>query len=116
MHLPERHRAGLLPLLIIDQHRGQGALRNLEVVAPLEKAFARFGALPGSGEVVHQPVSPLVSDPHKIAASEDIDADVALGQEPAPKHHPPVDRRGIGVNEAASHRAIPVGADDEVEV
>ena len=23
MHLPERYRAGLLPLLIIDQHRGQ---------------------------------------------------------------------------------------------
>ena len=40
MHLPERYGAGLLPLLIIDEHRGQGTLRNLEVVAP--QAFRRM--------------------------------------------------------------------------
>ena len=52
----------------------------------------------------------------KIAASEGIHADVALAEEPAPHHHPPVARRGGGVDEPASHRAIPVGADHEVEV
>jgi hypothetical protein len=116
MHLPERYQAGLLPLLIVDEHRGQGALRNLEVVAPHEKALSPFGALPGSGDVVHDPVAPLVDGPHKITAVEGIDADVALGEEPAPQHHSPVDRRGAGINEPASQRAIPVGAHDEVEV
>ncbi len=37
-------------------------------------------------------------------------------QEPAPPDHPPVAQRGVAVNEPASHRAIPVGADDQVEV
>src|ERR1700733_10048489 len=109
MPLPERYRAGLLPFLIIDQHRGQGALRNLEVIAPNEKAFPRFGALPGSGDVVQDPVPPLVSDSQQIAAVEGIGAEVALVQEPAPRHYPPVARRGVGVNEPASDRAIPVG-------
>src|SRR5580693_1982437 len=54
--------------------------------------------------------------PQKIAAVEGIDADVALGEEPTPQHHSPVDGRGAGVNESASQRAIPVGAHDEVEV
>ena len=116
MHLPERYRAGLLPLLIIDQHRGQRALRNLKVVTPLEKAFPRFGALPGSGDVIQDPVPALVSDSQQIAAVEGIGAEVALVQEPAPGHHPPVVQSGVGVNEPASDRAIPVGADDQVEV
>ena len=96
MHLPERHRAGLLPLLIIDEHRGQGALRNLEVAAPHEKAFPRFGALPGSGDVIQDPVPPLVSDSQKIAPLEGIHAEVALVQEPAPRHHPLVVQSGVG--------------------
>jgi hypothetical protein len=116
MHLPERHRAGLLPLLIVDEHRGQGAPRNLEVVAPHEKAFSPFGALPGSGDVVHDPVAPRVYGSQKFAAIEGIEADVALGEEPTPQHYSPVDRRGAGVNEDASQRAIPVGAHDDVEV
>ncbi len=37
-------------------------------------------------------------------------------QEPAPRHHPPVVQRGVGVDEPASDRAVPVGADDQVEV
>jgi hypothetical protein len=82
MHLPERHRAGLLPLLIVDEHRGQGAPRNLEVVAPHEKAFSPFGALPGSGDVVHDPVAPRVYGSQKFAVIEGIEADVALGEEP----------------------------------
>jgi hypothetical protein len=64
--------------LIIDQHRGQRALRNLEVVPPREKAFPRFGALPGSGNVVQDPVPPLVSDPQQIAAVEGIGEIVVL--------------------------------------
>ena len=116
MHLPERYRAGLLPLLIVDEHRRQGALRNLEVVAPHEKAFPLFGALPGSGNVVRDPVTPLVYGSQKIAAAEGIDTNVALGEEPAPQHHAPVGRRGAWVNEPASQRAVPVGAHDEVEV
>ena len=31
-------------------------------------------------------------------------------QEPAPHHHPPVAQRDVGVDEPASHRAVPVGA------
>ena len=59
---------------------------------------------------------PLVSDSQKIAALEGIHAEVALVQEPAPRHHPPVAQSGVGVNEPASDRAVPVGADDQVEV
>lgn len=61
-------------------------------------------------------MSPLVCGSQQIAAVEGIYADVALGEEPPPQHYPPVVQRGVGVNERASHRAIPVGADDEVEV
>jgi hypothetical protein len=68
--------------LIIDQHRGQGALRNLEVVTPREKAFSRFGALPGSGDVVQDPVPSLVSDSQQIAAVEGIGAEVLSGRSP----------------------------------
>ena len=88
VHLPERYGAGLLPLFIIDEHRGQVALRNLEVVAPHEKAISRFGALPGPRDVVHDPVPGTVSDSHKIAAAEGIGTDVALGDEASPQHHP----------------------------
>jgi hypothetical protein len=102
--------------LIVDEHRRQGALRDLEVVAPHEKAFSPFGALPGSGDVVHDPVASLVYGSQKIAAVEGIDADVALGQEPAPEHHSPVDGRGAGVDEPASQRAVPVGGHNQVEV
>ena len=59
---------------------------------------------------------PLVSDSQQIAAVEGIGAEVALMQEPAPPDHPPVAQRGVAVNEPASHRAVPVGADDQVEV
>jgi hypothetical protein len=116
MHLPERYRAGLLPLVIIHEHRGQGVLRNLEVVAPHERAFSPFGALPGCGDVVHDPVPSLVHGSQAIAAVEGIHADVALAEEPAPHHHPSVVRRGVGVNEPASHGAVPVSADDQLEV
>src|ERR1700722_16534950 len=115
MHLPERYRAGLLPLLIVDEHRRQGALLNLEVVAPHEKAFPLVGALPGSGDVVCDPVAPLVYGSQKIAAVEGIGADVALGKAPTPQHHSPVDRHGAWANEPASQRAVPVGAHDEVK-
>ena len=88
MHLPERDGGGLLPLLIIDQYRGQRVLRKLEVVAPLEKAVARFGARPGSGDVIQDPMTALVSDSQQIAAVEGIRADVALAEESPPRHHP----------------------------
>jgi hypothetical protein len=61
-------------------------------------------------------VAPLEYGSQKVAAVEGIDADVALGEEPAPQHHSPVGRHGAWVNEPASQRAIPVGAHDEVEV
>jgi hypothetical protein len=47
---------------------------------------------------------------------EDIDGDVALGEEPTPQHHSSVGRPGAGIYEPASERAIPVGAHEEVEV
>jgi hypothetical protein len=61
-------------------------------------------------------VAPLVYGSQKIAAVEGIDADVALGEEPTPQHHSPVDRRGARVDEHASQRAVPVGAHDEAEL
>jgi hypothetical protein len=102
--------------LIVDEHRGQSAFRNLEVVTPHEQAVSPFCALPGSGDVVRDPVAPLVYGAQEIAAVEGIGADVALGEEPTPQHHSAVDKRGAGVNDAASQRAIPVGTHDEVEV
>lgn len=106
----------MLPLLVVDEHGGQGAFGNLEVVAPHEKAFSWFGALPGPGDVVRDPVASLVQGPQEIAAAKGVGAGVAFGDEPAPQHHAPVGRRGAGVKEAASQRAVPVGAHDEVEV
>ena len=61
-------------------------------------------------------MSPRVEDSLASAAVEGIGADVALVEQPAPQHHSPVARRGAGVNEPAPHRAVPVGADNEVEV
>ena len=49
----------------------RGAFGNLEVVAPHQKAFSGFGALPGN--VVRDPVAPLVHGPQEIAAAEDRD-------------------------------------------
>src|SRR5689334_17517119 len=99
MHLPEGYRAGLPPLLIVDKHGGEGALRNLEVVAPHEKASPRFGAAPRAGDVVHDPVPSLVYDSLAIAAAEGIHADVALEEQAAPQHHSPVAGRGAGIKE-----------------
>jgi hypothetical protein len=68
VHLPEGYRAGLLAGLIVDEHRGQGVFRDRELVAPHEKALSRFGALPGSGDVVQDTVPALVPDALEIAA------------------------------------------------